>query len=219
MAQEEEMTKSPGGDLAGEIAYVKALAEEGRNAPLVGGALYVLWGAVIALAAGLSYLRYSGAIELAVVGGVWFWLGAIAVGWVASVAIGRRSHAKPGSLTIGNKTATAAWFAIGVFMSLFWIAAAAFRGHLASKGIDANYVFGLMFPIAFGLYGVAFYTTAVAARLDWMRGFAVAAWVFAIASFYFVGDLKQLLIGAAGSLICASLPGIILMRREPSEIV
>jgi hypothetical protein len=76
-----------------------------------------------------------------------------------------------------------------------------------------------MFPIAFGLYGVAFYATAVAARLDWMRGFAIAAWIFSVAALYFIGDARQLLLGAVGSLVCAVLPGFILIRREPSDVI
>lgn len=206
-------------DLASEIAYVKTLAEEGRNAPLVGGVIYVIWGAVIAVAAGLSYLVYSGALAAPFIGGVWFWVAALAVGWAASLALGRRADRKPGAMTVGNKTANAAWLAVGVFMSTFWIASMAFRGHFRSAGVEPSILFGLMFPIAFGLYGVAFFATAVAARLDWMRGFAVAAWIFSMAALYYLGDPLQFLIGAAGSLVCAVLPGVLLMRREPSDVV
>ncbi len=213
------MTRNADQDLAGEIAYVKTLAEEGRNAPLVGGVLYVIWGAVIAVAALLTYLEAAGTLALPFVGGLWFWLGALAIGWAASFTFGPRAIRKPGALTIGNKTASAAWFAIGVFMSIFWVASMAFVGHFKSSGVDPHFVFGLMFPVAFGLYGVAFYATAVAARLDWMRGFAAASWIFSIASLYFIGDARQLLAGAAGGVICAILPGLMLMRREPSDIV
>lgn len=209
----------PADDLASELAYVKALAEEGRNAPLVGGILYVIWGVVIAAASLLTYLAASGAIAVPFIGGLWFWVGALLVGWAASFLIGSKSSAKPGGLTIGNKTANAVWFAVGVFMTSFWIAAFALQGHLKSAGVESHLVFGLMFPVAFGVYGIAFYATAVAARLDFLRGFAIAAWLFSLAALYFLGDLRQLLIGAAGSLVCALLPGLILMRREPRDIV
>lgn len=213
------MSSTPHKDLASEIAYVKTLAEEGRNAPLVGGVLYVIWGAVIGAAAMLTYLRIIDVIKIEFVGDLGFWIGALAIGWGASFLIGRRRGLKPGALTIGNRTATSAWFAVGIYVSIFWIAAVLFRGHFASVGIDPRTIFGLMFPIAFGLYGIAFYATATAARLDWMRGFALAAWIFSIASLYFINDARHFLIGAAGSFICAVLPGLILMRREPSDIV
>jgi hypothetical protein len=213
------MQKSLHDALAGEVAYVKALAEEGRNAPLVGGVLYVIWGVVMALAALATYASATGAINVPFVGGLWFWVAAFAVGWAASFFYGARSTVKPGALTVGNKTARAAWIAVGIFMSLFWIAAMLFQSHLAGAGLETKFLFGLMFPLAFGLYGIAFFATAVAARHDWMRGFAIASWLFSVATLYFIGDARQLLLGATGSLLCAALPGLFLMRREPSEIV
>ncbi len=205
--------------LAGEVAYVKALAEEGRNAPLVGGVLYVIWGVLMTLAALGTYASATGAIALPFVGGLWFWVAAFVAGWAFSFIIGARSALKPGALTVGNKTARAAWIAVGVFMSVFWIAAMVFQGRLAAAGFEPRFLYGLMFPLAFGVYGIAFLATSVAARLDWMRGFAVASWMFSIAALYFAGDARQFLVGAAGSLLCAALPGVLLMRREPSEIV
>ncbi len=213
------MASSNPSDLAGEVAYVKAMAEEGRNAPLVGGVFYVIWGGVIATTSLLGYAAASGALPFSLFGSASVWIGAFLVGWVASFALGRRAGAKPGSLTIGNKTAAAAWKAVGLFMSIFWISALLLQSHLKTVGIEARVLFGLMFPIAFGIYGIAFFATAAAARLDWMRGFAIASWVFSIAAFYFIGDTKQYLVGAAGSLFCAALPGLLLMRREPSDIV
>ena len=205
--------------LAGEVAYVKALAEEGRNAPLVGGVLYVIWGVAMAVAALATYASASGLLSLPFVGGLWFWVVSFGVGWAASFVVGGKSLTKPGALTVGNKTARAAWIAVGVFMSLFWGAAMLFQGRLSSAGFDARFLYGLMFPVAFGLYGIAFFATAVAARLDWMRGFAIASWIFSVAALYFIGEPGQFLVGAAGSLFCAALPGVLMMRREPSEIV
>lgn len=205
--------------LAGEVAYVKALAEEGRNAPLVGGVLYVIWGVLMGLASLGTWAVAAGVMVVPFVGGLWFWVAAIAAGWGASFVFGARSTAKPGALTVGNKTARAAWISVGAFMSLFWIAAMLFQGRLSAAGFEARFLYGLMFPLAFGLYGIAFFATSVAARLDFMRGFAVASWLFAVAALYFIGDPRQFLIGAAGSFLCAGLPGLLLMRREPSETV
>lgn len=214
------MTPAPNDDLASEIAYVKTLAEEGRNAPLVGGALYLIWGLVIGVAAFVTWLRAAAVVAVpGFIGDTIFWIIAIAVGWGLSFFIGPKIGAKPGALTIGNKTATAAWFGVGVFLLIYWLALIALQGRFAAAGVPPNAMFGTMFPVVFGVYGIAFYTTASAARLDWMRGFAIAAWIFSVASLYYLSDATQLLIAAAGSLICAALPGVLLMRREPSDIV
>lgn len=213
------MAQSPISDLAGEIAYVKSLAQEGRNAPLIGGILYVIWGTVIAVAALSTYFVEIGVLNAPFVGGAWFWFLAFVVGWASSFILAPKAGFKPGAATIGNRTAGAAWLAVGVFMSIFWTASSLFNARFRSIGVDPHLVFGLMFPIAFGVYGIAFYATAVAARLNWMRGFAVSSWIFSIASLYFVGDARQLIIGVAGSALCAILPGVLLMRKEPNDIV
>lgn len=214
------MAPAPNDDLAGEIAYVKALAEEGRNAPLVGGALYLIWGLVIGVAAFVTWLRAAEIVALpSFVGGLLFWVIALAAGWGLSFFIGPKIGAKPGALTVGNRTAKAAWFGVGVFLLIYWLALIALEGRFAAAGVPPGAMFGTMFPVAFGVYGIAFHTTATAARLDWMRGFAIAAWIFSIASLYYLADATQFLIAAAGSFICAALPGLLLMRREPSDIV
>jgi hypothetical protein len=218
--QEEFMAPTPDNDLAGEIAYVKTLAEEGRNAPLVGGALYVIWGVVIGLASLLTWLGAAEIVALpSFIGGLVFWIIVLAVGWGLSFFIGAKIGAKPGALTIGNRTATSAWFGVGLFLLIYWLALIALRDRFAAGGVAPGAMFGTMFPVAFGVYGIAFYATATAARLDWMRGFAVAAWIFSVASLYYFSDAKQLLVAAVGSFICAALPGLLLMRREPSDIV
>lgn len=203
-------------DLAGDIALVRTLAEEGRNAPLVNGVLYAIWGGVIAIASLLEYLSVVGMLPAG--GAIGFfmrylWLAAIAGGWALSFALGGRADRKPGASTIGNRTANAVWLGVGIFITLLWIA------NLLSPVIPgAEHRVGRsisMFPVVFGVYGVAFFATASAARLPWMRGVAVASWIFCLASYYFIGADEQLLVGAAGSIVVALLPGIALMRRAP----
>lgn len=205
--------------LASEVAYVRALAEEGRNAPLVGGVLYVIWGALMGLAALATYASATGVINVPFVGGLWFWISAFALGWLASFVLGGKSLTKPGAMTVGNKTARAAWISVGLFMSIFWIASMIFQSRLNAAGFESRFLYGLMFPLAFGLYGIAFFATAIAARLNWMRGFAASSWLFSVAALYFIGVAEQFLVGAVGTFFCAVLPGLLLMRREPSEIV
>ncbi len=207
-------------DLAGEIAYVKTLAEEGRNAPLVGGVLYVVWGVVIGLASLMTWLRSASILVLPdFVGGMPFWIAALAIGWGASFFLRDKIGAKPGALTVGNKTAMSAWFGVGVFLLIYWAALLVLHDNFVADGVKPYVLFGTVFPVAFGVYGIAFLATATAARLDWMRGFAVASWLFSVASLYYFSDPKQLLVAAVGSILCAALPGILLMRREPSDIV
>lgn len=214
------MAQTPSEDIASEIAYVKSLAEEGRNAPLVGGVLYLIWGIVIGVGAFATWLRAASIVPFPdFVGGAAFWIAALAIGWGLSFFLGPKIRLKPGAMTIGNRTAMSAWFGVGVFLLIYWVALLLLHDKFTADGVKPFALFGTMFPVAFGVYGIAFYATATAARLDWMRGFAVAAWIFSFASLYYFADDRQLLVAAAGSVICAVLPGVLLMRREPGEIV
>jgi hypothetical protein len=104
-------------------------------------------------------------------------------------------------------------------MSGFWLTLFLVHDRYVAAGVPSYFLFSLMFPIAFGLYGVAFFASATAAKLDWLRWFALAAWAFSFAALFFLTSPAQMLIAALGSFVCALLPGVILMRREPSEIV
>lgn len=206
-------------ELSDEIAYVRSLAEEGRNAPLVGGVLYIVWGGLIAVAALIQFAQSAGFLNLG--GGLrWApWIAAFAFGWALSFWFGRRAHNKPGSRTVGNRTAMAAWQAVGLFMSGFFIAVAIVHERFTALGVPPYFLFSLMFPVSFGLYGVAFFASATAARLDWLRWFAIAAWGFSFLSMFLLDSAYQMLAAAVGVAVCALVPGIILMRREPSDIV
>ena len=47
----------------------------------------------------------------------------------------------------------------------------------------------------------------------------LAAIFFSCVSLMLMGSMHQTLAGAIGTLVCAVLPGVILMRREPNRIV
>lgn len=205
--------------MADELAYVRSLAEEGRNAPLVGGVIYVIWGGLIGTAALIQFAGNMG-MRLLPAPLEWApWFAAFIAGWGFSYFFGWRNGGKPGAFTVGNKTASAAWFAVGLFMTGFWATLFFAHGRYIDIGVPAYFLFSMMFPIAFGLYGVAFFASATAARLDWLKLFAIAAWVVSFALLFFLNSPYQMLIAAAGSFVCAVVPGILLMRREPSEIV
>ena len=206
-------------DLAGDLAYVRALAEEGRDAPLLGGAYYLLWGGLMGGAALVAFLGLVGVISLGRGGAFVPWAAAGVIGWIGSMMLARRHARKPGTFTLGNRTAAATWIAVGVFMTVFWIALIFAHDDFTDLGVPRYFLFYLMFPVAFGVYGVAFYATAVAARAGWLKIFAGLSWAFCIAALFLAGSVYQFLAGSLGCFVCAALPGFILMRGEPQEIV
>ncbi|WP_425410260.1 hypothetical protein [Hyphococcus sp.] len=213
------MNQARSDDLASELAYVRSLAEEGATAPLVSGFYYLLWGGLMGAAALLVYAVAIGFIPAGTIGYFAPWMVAGLIGWAGSLAWGRKSKIKPGALTLGNQTANSVWFAVGVFMTILWIAFMIVHDNYTQFGVPENFLFTLMFPIAFGVYGVAFYATATAAKLPWLRWFACLAWGFSMLSLFLLGDDLQFLLGGTGCILTAALPGALLMRREPGDIV
>ena len=147
------------------------------------------------------------------------WAAAGIIGWIASMTLARRRGSKPGAMTLGNRTAAATWFSVGIFMTVFWIALIFAHDDFTQFGVPKFFLFTLMFPIAFGVYGIAFYASAVAARAHWLKSFAFISWAFSITALFMAGAPYQFLVGAAGCFACAVLPGLMLMRGEPKEIV
>ncbi len=207
------------GNLADDLAFVRTLAEEGAHAPLVGGRFYVIWGGLMSAASLVVYLNAIGVTQFGAAGYMAPWFVALAIGWGLSFFISRGVKAKPGAATLGNKTSGSVWFAVGVFMTMFFGALLFAHDNYVGAGVPAYFLFSLLFPIGFGLYGVAFMATAVAARVSWLRYFALASWGFSALSVFFLATANQFLIGALGLVVCTLAPGIILMRNEPSEIV
>ncbi len=213
------MTGPQHADLASDLAYVRSLAEEGAHAPLVGGRYYVIWGGLMGAASAIAYLTTMDILPLGAAGMIAPWIVAGVIGWALSFAFARQSGAKPGAATIGNRTAGSVWRAVGVFITLFWAAMMFVHGQYTEYGVPRYFLFGLMFPVGFGVYGVAFFATATAARVAWLRYFAVLSWAFMMAAMFLLESPHQFLLGAVGMIACAVAPGVLLMRREPAEIV
>lgn len=204
--------------LKDDLAYVRALAEEGRDTPLTNGLFYVIWGVLIGGAALVTYLSAIGVFGGFSVG-IWLWVGVIAAGWILCFTVGKRVGGKPGVSTLGNRTARSVWMGVGIFVTSYWLTMLLAHDNYTAYGVPPYFLFNLMFPIAFGAFGVAFFATATAGRLDWMRWFALAAWGFSAGSLFLLGSATQALVSALGCFVCAVVPGVLLMRGEPSDIV
>ncbi|WP_428406992.1 hypothetical protein [Hyphococcus sp.] len=205
--------------LASDLAYVRSLAEEGRDAPLVSGVFYVLWGGLMSAASLAAFLILAGLFSLGGLPVIAPWVIAGVFGWIGSMVLGRRMGARPGVFTLGNRTARDVWLAVGVFMTAFWIGLMIVHDDFTAYGVPPYFLFSLMFPVAFGVYGIAFFATATAARLDWLKIFALLSWGFAVAALFLMTSNYQFLLGAAGCFFCAVAPGLMLMRQEPKDIV
>ena len=197
-----------------DLAYMRALADEGRRTPLLGGSILVAAGLIYGTASLIHGAMLAGVLDLPPVALNVIWGVAVVLFLVALFALKARLRVKPGARSLANKVSATAWgglggasFAIG--LSLF---AAVYK--------TGDWIFMTLFPpVILALYGSAWIVGSALSDRAWMKWVAVAAFAAAIGSGLLIGEPVQYLAYAAAWLLLSVVPGIALMRQEPTEVV
>lgn len=201
--------------LLDDLAYARTLAEEGRQAPLLGGGYLVLFGALNVCAFTTQWALLTGRLPL--LDGAAFALLWVSYGILAGIGIAvlrRRGRDKPGLSAIGVRAERAIW--TGAALALSAVALGSIARMVLSQDTDApNAIFGA----AFALYGAALHATSMLSQQTWMRSFAWLSIAAAAALCVFANEPWAYLVAAAGSALVLLAPGLTLMRHEPSTIV
>lgn len=189
-----------------DLSRLRAIAEQGRNAPPGGGWHLILWGAAMVLALLINWAvarhvlpwpDYSLAIS---------WFGIVFLAWGGSVLLGRRQAGKPGAFSVGNQVERAVWMTAGAFLLV--LAVALFVRGLLSGDAGAWSLFAAMSPVTFGAYAIALQAGGVAGNNGTARRYVPIALAFAAASAVLIGDPAQYLVAAGGIAIVTILPGL-----------
>lgn len=206
--------------IADDLAYVRGVAEQGRRAPLLAGPHFLIWGGlgVVALvthwAALTKALAFLAPERIGLI-----WIAFAALGTAGSVLAARRAGARPGARSIGNRVSGAVWTSMAFVVLTFALATG--LAAYAEPARDVAYViarFDTILAVAFGGYGVAFYTTGRIADVRWMS-YAAAASVLAMATCLFLlGRPALYLFAAAFVLAVVVVPGFLLARGEPAAL-
>jgi hypothetical protein len=210
--------------LKSDLAMARRLAEEGRQAPLLGGVFLVVWGLMICACLLFNWGVASGLVAVSSWSIPIVWFGGMGVAHLLSRALAGRLAAAPGALSIGNTVASAVWRAMGLFLGLFaatlfaslfnapgWM----FGGTAADGGRIFGAAFSIFMPVSFGAYAVAMAATAAAARSTLLTWFGRLSLLVMVVMLLLIGRPEQMLLGAAGILLVSVLPGWLLMRRAP----
>jgi hypothetical protein len=209
------MTDNQINDLKADIAFMKALAQEGQQTPLLGGAILVAAGLIFAIASVAHWALMTGRLSL---GTPWapliIWGGALAIFFVALTLLRRGMGGKPGASSPGNRASGMAWTSVGwtIFALSAAIAVIGYKTH--SPIITA------IFPsLVLALYGGGWSVAAAMARKAWLWATAVGSYVAAVVVAWFCDSATIFLVYAGALMLLAVLPGFMLMRQEPSDTV
>ena len=197
-----------------DIAYMRALAHEGRHAPLLAGRFLVAAAVIFGLANIGQWAIQSGTITVNPWAQLWLWIGAgVAFALTLTVLI-RQSKGRPGAQSSGNRAVGAAWSGVGYGIFATWLALVA----LSVK--TDNWSWMTVMPIVVLVaYGSAWMIGAAMTRARWMTATALLSYGGAVVVAWF-SDSSVIYLAFTGLLVAVALvPGLILMRQEPSEIV
>ncbi len=189
-----------------DLARLRAIAEEGRNAPLLGGWHMILWGVAIALALLINwavieqFLRWPGqAIAIT-------WFAIVLAAWAGSVLLGRSQASRGGAATVGNRVERAVWVTAGAFLAVL---ATALFVRAALRGDPSGWAwFAVMQPVTFGVYAVALNASAVAGNSKAGRPFVLLSLVLAAVTALLIGEPEQYLVASAGVALVLIAHGI-----------
>lgn len=191
-----------------DVAFMRTLAEEGRDAPLLGGSILVAAGLTFtpaALAHWAALRGWWGETPAAV---NWPWLIAAAVFLVCLYVIVRRLRSGSGVFSAANRAFGAASSGIGLAtFALF----PAFM--LASMRTGEWIIMSMYPPVILAGWGALWFVAAEVSGRVWFRIVGGAAFLLAVVTAAFAGSAEQYLLYAVAIIVAALLPGLALMRQ------
>jgi hypothetical protein len=208
------MTMSADGlqGLREDVAFMRSLAEQGRQAPLLGGSILAFAGAVFAPASLVHWGVVSERIDL----GPWalnvVWLSAAAVFFAALFVLKGRMRRSVGFTTSANRANGQVWGGLGVASFALW-------GAFITASVRSGdwTVMDMFSVVILALYGAGWTVAAALFGRRWLNLVASAALILAVAAAWFVGRPEFYLVYAAALVLTALLPGLALMRQARAE--
>lgn len=202
--------------LTDDLAYLRDMADAGSNAPLLGGRFLAWWGGLTALAYLGHYAIIEGMMGLQPIAFAWMWgaYGVLGFGGYKLLQMTFPSS-KPGAASTGNKVSGLVWTGAGITLFAYF-SGAILRSFADGQASDA---FFWSVPLVLGVYGLSQLTSGVIAgnKVLTMAGWGAIASV--AAAVFLIGSNVLWLLGAAVAFLTVFLPGVMLLRCEPSETV
>lgn len=202
-------------DLADDLAYVRTIAEEGRQAPLLGGSYLAFWGALNAIAWSGQWALLH---DIIVPDPTWhfavLWAGYGILAGLGMAMLGSRVRGMPGRSSVGNRVEAAAWAGAGTGIGAIALGAI---GRMIMNGDELAP--DVIAPAAFVLFGAALMITAMISKERWLASFAAMSYCLAVLLGIFLSADWFYLAGAGGAAVTLLVPGLILLRKEPTTTV
>ncbi len=189
-----------------DIAYLKGMAEAGRDGDGVGGSVILMAaGGLFGAASVVQWAALTGSFGATGVASNLAWLAAMLLFVAVLIAAKLRRGPASGS----PQSAGLVWKGVGIgcFFIFAAIAAATWRTQTAT-------LINFSPSIIFVLYGAAWMAAATISRKLWLHITAWGSFAASILTAWFINQPVDYLIYAAGLILLAFLPGLIFLRRS-----
>ena len=201
-------------DLRDDIAFMRALAEEGRSAPLLGGGILMAAGLIFGAASVAHWSVMAGLLRVSPWAILMVWMAAGLGFGVAATLLGRRSRRQAGATATVNRATRAMWSAVGWTIVVILVGMGIMAARLGQPNLMS------LFPvIVLPLYGAAWSVAATMTRRGWMGAVAIGCYGSALGMAALGDQPVAMLVYAASLVLFATVPGYILLRQEPSHVV
>jgi hypothetical protein len=207
------MSRSP--NLVEDLGYIRDLAEAGQNAPLLGGRFLALWGGLVTLAYIGHFMIASGSFGTSGMAYLYMWAAFGIAGGAGQYLLVSRLRDKPGQSSPGNRVQGTLWTVSGIFLFVYFVGLIA-RVLLTGEGVEGFY---WSVPMVLGLYGIGQFVTGAMSGQGALKFAGAAAFAGVLAAVFLTGTAYIWLVGAASAFLAVFVPGILMMRAEPSDTV
>jgi hypothetical protein len=207
----DQMTRE---DAKQNLSYLKTVAEQGANAPLLGGRIGLMWTALLVPTLSIHGLSAMGKIGMpeSRIGLLWLAFGFI--GGILSAILSRNLDEKPGAGSLGNRVEAIVWPVQAVLIFGFAISIV-----IGSAVNDVPVLlFNTIMPFAFALSAVSLVLLGRLTEQGYLMTAGIASALFMVVTTIFVANPLVYIIAAIGVVFTGVVPNIIQMRKEPANV-
>jgi hypothetical protein len=195
-----------------DIAFVRALVEQGASGPLFGGSFLLAAGLIYSAASFAAWWVITHEPSKIVPASAWIWGGALTSHMAIGTILGIRLRSVRGAVVNRQNRAFAwTWNAVGLAI-MTCLASFFLSAWLAHK----PEVFSGYPTVILALYGVGWMVTAATSKARWTWAVALLSFLFALLSGAFAGSVHLPLLFALALLVLLAAPGAILIRQARS---
>jgi len=201
--------------LQDDLAYVRDLAEAGQQAPLLGGRFLTFWGAMTSVAYFMHFSIAANLFGWPTTAYAWVWGMFILIGIIGQAALGYSIRNKPGGNSVGNRSEGTVWMAGGFALFAYFgtVIVKSFATGAAAPGFEAS------LPLVFAIYGTGLITSGVMGNQKTLTYAGFGAFAMLALAIWFDGTDLSWAVASLATFLTMFVPGLILLRQEPQNVV